>query len=86
MSKINVEFVLGDTGKILLDLHDSPAEPQVGDLTIGPDGIVYRIVQRAFLIKNTSILTHGAAQISLQCVLIPQDILETYDERGGEMQ
>lgn len=74
--EVVVQAVL-DTGELMLVLNNAPATPQLGDIMLGPDGTVYRVVQRAYIIEKpeTKLTVVGKApdkgRIVIQCVIVP---------------
>lgn len=64
-------------GEIMLVLNHAPVFPQLGDLMPGPDGTVYQVVQRAYIIEKpeTKLTVVGKepdkGRIVIQCVITP---------------
>lgn len=75
-----LEFVIPGIMQPMLVLHKPVATPNVGDITLGPDGTIYRIAQRAFLIEqSSSIIATGKPLkgcLVIQCVLVALAIEE----------
>lgn len=51
---VKLIFVNGTTGVQMLEFTDPPTLPVVGDLTESPDGRLWQIAQRAYLIGASS--------------------------------
>lgn len=67
-------FIDIETNTCLLMLSDPPATPQVGDITAAPDGKLYAVVSRAFLVsapKTSLMLANGNAEptVEVRCTL-----------------
>ena len=67
-------FIDIETNDCLLMFSDPPATPQVGDITATPDGRLYAVVSRAFLVsapKTSLMLANGNTEpsIEVRCTL-----------------
>lgn len=87
--EIVLEFVLPGKDESIMVMNNPPAVPMVGDLTIGPDGTVFQIRQRAFIIQEgkNKLAIAGApkdlGRIVWQCVVLPVELSEE-DEKDAE--
>lgn len=71
-----LEFVLPGVEEPMMVMNNPPVTPHVGDLTPGPDGTIYRIVQRGFVIEKPSGIqlmggTVDRGRVVIQCVIMP---------------
>lgn len=89
--KLILEVVQPDHDKPLLRLNDPPAIPEVGDLTIGPEGKLLRVVQRAFFLEDSESTlvvvskTKPAPILVFQCVVVPADMAQAVDVDDVEL-
>jgi len=66
------------TNDCLLMLPDPPATPQLGDIMVIPDGKLYAVVNRAFLItapKTTLTVAYGRSEsrMEIRCTVAEVD-------------
>lgn len=52
-------------------IKNPPEPPMVGDITPGPDGKLWRIVQRSYVMEHGSVISHTHDILRIQCVIRP---------------
>lgn len=77
-----IVFVNPNEGKVLLQVDTQEAIPMVGDVVIPPNGVVHRVVQRAFIIepaaqqKLVDLSKGQALSVTIQCAVIPVQLAQ----------
>lgn len=80
--QIVLEFVLPGKDEAIMVMNNPPAVPMVGDVTLGPDGTVFQIRQRAFIVQESQNKLNivgapkDAGRIIWQCIVVPVELPE----------
>lgn len=75
---LRLTFVTSNPPAIMMEIMDPPAVPSIGDITETPDGKLWLIVQRAYLVplgKSVISLRKGVEDcVELRCIIEEIDI------------
>lgn len=78
-----IEYVMEGNPEPMMVLNNAPASPHVGDITPGPGGAIYRIVQRAYIVEAPNAAAAAIlgtkpnrGRVVIQCVIVPIEVSE----------